>query len=72
MAAICAQVDTWKDPDTVCTWTYITSVDTVTISAISSNPTGILAIPSQLGGKPVTSIGEHAFDGYDDYGECGG
>ena len=33
-------------------------------SAVSPEPTGTLAIPSRLGGKPVTEIGSGAFYGY--------
>ena len=48
------------------TWTYRISGDTSEIYnggnvAVSPNPTGTLVIPSSLGGKPVTGIGEKAF-----------
>ena len=63
MAAMCAQADTWKDPDTGYTWTYTIKGNTAEIyeNAISPKPTGALTIPSQLGGKTVTSIGLMAF-----------
>ena len=55
------------------TWTYRINGDTAEIygtynsssysytPAISPNPKGAVTIPSMLGGKPVTSIGENAF-----------
>ena len=48
------------------TWTYRISGGTVEIEGISPEPTGTVTIPSTLGGKPVTSIGESAFE------ECSG
>jgi len=48
-------------------WTYCINGDTAEIyknggsPAISPSPTGIVTIPSTLGGKPVTSIGGSAF-----------
>ena len=49
------------------TWTYRINGDTAEIGkgsskAISPDPTGAVTIPSTLGGKPVTSIGEDAFN----------
>ena len=66
MAAMCAQADTWADPDTGYTWTYQINGDAAEIynsgsAAISPSPTGAVTIPSTLGGKPVTSIGASAF-----------
>ena len=43
------------------TWTYRINCDTVEICGISPKPSGALTIPSVLGGKIVTSIGEQAF-----------
>ena len=61
--------DTWTDPDTGYTWTYRINGDTAEIYAkssvsvaISPKPNGAVTIPSTLGGKPVTSIGEYAFE----------
>ena len=50
------------------TWTYSVSNGKATISnrffsAIPSSTAGDLNIPSSLGGYPVTSIGNYAFDG---------
>ena len=68
MAAICAQADTWSDPDTGYTWTYRINGDTAEIYkgwsvAISPSPTNAVTIPSSLDGKAVTSIGSFAFSG---------
>ena len=66
-AALGARGDTWTDPDTGYTWTYTVNGDTAEIyngsssPAITPSPTGVLAIPATLGGKPVTSIGSYAF-----------
>ena len=57
------------------TWTYRTNGDTAEIiniiyesyghilhdAAIWPSPTGAVTVPSTLGGKPVTGIGDHAF-----------
>lgn len=71
LSALPLAADTWTDPDTGYTWTYQINGDTAEIckktvygfgtTAISPIPTGTVAIPSTLGGKSVTSIGEHAF-----------
>ena len=58
MAAMCAQAYTWKDPDTGYIWFCSIKGDSagIYIDGISPKPTGALAIPSTIGGKPVTSI----------------
>ena len=67
VAAMPLLADTWTDPDTGYTWTYQVNGDTVEIykgsysAAISPSPENSVTIPSSLGGKPVTSIGYHAF-----------
>ncbi len=70
MAAVCAQADTWTDPDTGITWSYQVNGDEAEICkivydyyqvAVSPAPTGHVTIPSTLGGKPVTCIGANAF-----------
>ena len=67
--------NTWTDPSNDYTWTYRIIGDTAEIygtyslvtdsyiPAISPSPTGVVTIPSTLGGKPVTSIGADAFSG---------
>ena len=53
-------------------WTYQINGDAAEIcqngssAAISPSPAGAVAVPAELGGKPVTSIGRNAFYG------CGG
>ena len=63
-AAFCVSADT----ETVggYTWTYRVIGKTAKIgngryTAISPSPTGAVTVPTTLGGKPVTSIGEEAF-----------
>ena len=66
----------WYDESTGYTWTYRINGETAEIygttvvysaysytykPCISPNPTGDVSIPSTLGGKPLTSIGEYAF-----------
>ena len=70
MAAVVAvALGAWADTETVdgYTWTYRINGDTAEIfnstrsAAISPGPTGAVSIPSTLGDKPVTSIGEWSF-----------
>ena len=60
-AAMPLLADTWTDPDTGYTWTYRINSDTVTVAGVSP-ATGTVTIPATLGGKPVTSIEQRAFD----------
>ena len=70
-AVAMAATSTWADTETVggYTWTYRINGDTAEIygygmsptSAISPSPTGAVTIPSTLGGRPVTRIGNWAF-----------
>ncbi len=69
MVAVCLlQLPLWADTETVggYRWTYTVNADAAEIyngnsSAISPSPKGALTIPASLGGKTVTSIGDHAF-----------
>ncbi len=63
-----ALADAWTDPDTGYKWNYRILGDVAEIyksnsEAISPQPTGTVAIPASLGGKPVTSLGASAFKG---------
>ena len=68
---LAAAMPLWAETERVggYTWTYSVNGDTAEIwdydyygsAAISPSPTGAVTIPSTLGGKPVTSIGERAF-----------
>ena len=75
-AAFCIAGTAWGATEKVggYTWTYRINGDTAEIygtyngypsydytPAISPSPTGTVTIPSTLGGKPVTSIGQYAF-----------
>ena len=61
--ASCALADTETVGDY--TWTYSIGGGTAEIQpGIWPDPTGALTIPSTLGGKPVTSIGDDAFNGF--------
>jgi len=69
LAAVAVAFGAWADTETVggYTWTYRINGDTAEIykgynsAAISPKPTGAVTIPTTLGGKPVTSIGNGAF-----------
>ena len=67
MATVCAQADTWTDPDTGHMWTYWIDGNTVEIyksncsAAAFPKLTGALAMPSTLVGSKVTSVRELAF-----------
>ena len=47
------------------TWTYRVSGDSAVLVGVYPDPTETIVIPSTLGEKPVTSIGDGAF-----YGQC--
>ena len=64
--AVPAMADTWEDPVTGITWTYTVKGDEVQIgdgsnAAIPTDTAGAVVIPSELGGKPVTSLGRYSF-----------
>ena len=71
LSAFAVHADTWTDPNTGYTWTYRiiyggeygseAEIYNNGSAAISPSPTGTVTIPSTLGGKPVTSIGDSAF-----------
>ena len=75
ICAVSAWADTWTDPDTGITWNYSVSyaVDppgTAAIggelgpaAAIATTTSGDVAIPSEINGHPLTSIGNGAFSG---------
>ena len=58
--SIAAFADWWTDTDTGYTWRYDEVNGRVTVAGVSTE-TGAVTIPSSIGGKPVTSIGENAF-----------
>ena len=70
-AAPLGAVETWEDPVTGYTWKYHIDGETAVISsdtfddpvAISPPPTGVLELPSTLGGRTVSGIGMLAFGG---------
>ena len=49
-----------------CTWTYRVDGDEAEVTKVSPKPTGTVTVPSALGGKRVTSIGDSTF------GNCSG
>ena len=68
--AFCVAFGAWAETETVgdYTWTYRINDDTAEIfndysAAISPKPHGAVTIPSVLGGKSVTIIGDYAFYG---------
>ena len=62
---------TWTDPSTGIEWTYTVTNNEAVIgrlykkAAIPVTTSGDITIPSTLGGKPVTIIGEYSFQGCD-------
>ena len=69
LLSVSVLADTWTDPETGITWTYTVSDGEASLgsgllggsTAVSTNTTGDLLIPSALGGYPVSSIGVDAF-----------
>ena len=59
LLALAAHADTWTDGAGY-TWSYAISGGAATITGVSPAQ-GDIAIPSTLGGKPVTNIGSSAF-----------
>lgn len=60
LAAGAALAATWTD-DRGFTWSYSISGNAATITGISPTQGEMPPIPSELGGKPVTTIGQNAF-----------
>ena len=63
--------DTWTDPSTGLTWTYVLNGGEVSIgggdyeaTALASKPYTHVTIPSLINGHPVTAIGDFAFHCY--------
>ena len=48
IAAVCAQADTWTDPDTGYTWTYRVNGKTAILEGIDGVPSGFVQIPSEV------------------------
>ena len=73
MLAACAALGAWADTETVdgIVWNYTVSDGKAQVGiggyngtrAVSTSTTGAITIPSTLGGNPVTSVKEYAFDG---------
>ena len=61
MMAMVAFAYTWTDPDTGITWTYTVSGGEASVGGGSWSSSSEITIPSELGGCPVTSIGNYAF-----------
>ena len=63
LAALFLPINSRAETETIgnYTWTHEIDDDSATLTEISPQPSGALTIPSKLGGKPVTSIGECAF-----------
>ena len=71
--AACAALGSWADTETVdgIVWNYTVSGGKAQVGiggyngtrAVSTSTTGAITIPSTLGGNPVTSVKEYAFDG---------
>ena len=68
--SVFGRADTWTDPETGYTWSYVAKGGVAEISnggecAISPLPTGVLSVVSTVDGKMVTSLGSYAFAGCD-------
>ena len=73
MLAAGAMLGAWADTETVdgIAWNYTVSGGKAQVGiggyngtrAVSTSTTGAITIPSTLGGNPVTSVKEYAFDG---------
>ena len=65
--AMLSAAGAWADTETVdgIEWSYTVSDGKTSLDCycISQSTTGAVAIPSTLGGYPVTSIGNYAFSG---------
>ena len=71
--AACAALGSWAYTETVdgIVWNYTVSGGKAQVGiggyngtrAVSTSTTGAIAIPSTLGGHPVTSVKDYAFDG---------
>ena len=66
--ALSTFADTWLDPDTGLTWTYVMTNGEVSVGggtyklpALTKNVSSHVTIPKNINGHPVTSIGDFAF-----------